>query len=163
MFYDRHAVALLAFFARRVGGVADAADLTSETFVAAFLARHRYRDTGAPASAWLFGIARRQLSHYRRHRRVSERHRRRLGMEPVLLPEHELREVEELVDLQGFRESVRAGLDALPRRQRDAVRLRVVDELPYADVAAALSCSQGAARVLVCRGLSRLTELMEEP
>jgi hypothetical protein len=58
IFYDRHAERLLTYFARRTWDAQEAADLTAETFAAAFAARRRYRDTGAPAFAWLLGIAR---------------------------------------------------------------------------------------------------------
>jgi DNA-directed RNA polymerase specialized sigma24 family protein len=48
IFYDRHAENLLTYFARRTWDAQEAADLTAETFAAAFAARRRYRDTGAP-------------------------------------------------------------------------------------------------------------------
>src|SRR5215472_4243375 len=62
IFYDRHVSALLSFFYRRTASAQLAADLTAETFANAFLSRARYRNTGAPARAWLLGIARHELS-----------------------------------------------------------------------------------------------------
>jgi RNA polymerase sigma factor (sigma-70 family) len=47
-------------------------------------------------------------------------------------------------------------LDALPETQREAIRLRVVDDLTYDDVAVALGTTPAAARVRVHRGLSAL-------
>jgi len=47
-------------------------------------------------------------------------------------------------------------LDALPETQREAVRLRVVDQLEYDEVAVALGTSTAAARVRVHRGLATL-------
>jgi DNA-directed RNA polymerase specialized sigma24 family protein len=44
-FYDRHAEPLLGFFARRTWDAQEAADLTAETFAAAFASRRRYRDS----------------------------------------------------------------------------------------------------------------------
>jgi DNA-directed RNA polymerase specialized sigma24 family protein len=84
-FYDRHAGVVLAFFMRRTGWPQLAADLTAETFAAAFISRRRYRDTGAPALAWLLGIARHQLGTALRRERVEERARKRLGLERVEL------------------------------------------------------------------------------
>jgi RNA polymerase sigma-70 factor (ECF subfamily) len=49
-----------------------------------------------------------------------------------------------------------SAVDGLPAEQRDAVRLRVVEELSYEDVAAQLGCSPGAARTRVSRGLRQL-------
>ena len=45
--------------------------------------------------------------------------------------------------------------------ERDAVRLRVLEELDYRTIAARLGCSEGAARGRVHRGLVRLAQLME--
>ena len=71
-FYDRHAAAVAAFFVRRTGCPHLAADLTAETFAAAFVSRRRYRDTGAPALAWLLGIARHQLGTALRQEQVEQ-------------------------------------------------------------------------------------------
>ena len=49
-------------------------------------------------------------------------------------------------------------LDALPPSQREAVRLRVIQELAYEQIAVALGTSAAAARVRVHRGLAVLRE-----
>ena len=58
-------------------------------------------------------------------------------------------------------------LDELPAGQLEAIRLRVVDELVYDDVARELGTSTEAARVRVHRGLQtlrlRLRQRMETP
>jgi RNA polymerase sigma-70 factor, ECF subfamily len=56
-FYRRHAAAMLTYLRYRTGSVELAADLTADVFAAAFESRRRYRQTGEPARAWLFGIA----------------------------------------------------------------------------------------------------------
>src|SRR5829696_5071873 len=62
LLYDRHAATVLAYFQRRTACAESAADLTAETFAAAFCSRRRYRDTGVPAIAWILGIARHLLA-----------------------------------------------------------------------------------------------------
>lgn len=47
-------------------------------------------------------------------------------------------------------------LAGLPASQVDTLRLRVMEDLPYSEVARRLGCSEGAARVRVSRGLARL-------
>ena len=162
-FYDRHAVALLAFFARRTADPQAAADLTAETFAAAFVSRRRYRDTGAPAFAWLLGIGRHQLASALRRGRIEDRARRRLGVARAELDDAALERIEELAALDDLRPRVAAALDALPDGTADAVTLRVAEELSYAEVARRLGCSEGAARVRVARGLTRLADLLEAP
>ncbi|HEY4094863.1 MAG TPA: RNA polymerase sigma factor, partial [Baekduia sp.] len=54
-------------------------------------------------------------------------------------------------------------LDTLPPSQREAVRLRVLEDLEYAEVAAQLGTSPSAARVRVHRGLSALRARLRTP
>jgi RNA polymerase sigma-70 factor (ECF subfamily) len=154
--YRRHVRAVLTWFTRRTGCAETAADLTAETFAAAFVARRRYEDRGAPVIAWLFGIARRQLGSYARRRRVDQRARRKLGIERTLPDADDLERIEQLADLEPWRTQVRAALAQLPEPSAEAVRLRVVDELPFKVVAARLDVSEGAARVRVLRALTTL-------
>lgn len=53
-------------------------------------------------------------------------------------------------------------LQALPARQRAALVLRYYDDLPDADIAAALRCRQGTVRSLVSRGLASLRSAMRQ-
>ena len=46
---------------------------------------------------------------------------------------------------------------ALPKDQRRALELRIVEQLDYEEVAGRLGCSQNAARLRVSRGLRALT------
>jgi DNA-directed RNA polymerase specialized sigma24 family protein len=71
--YDRWAERLLAYFYRRVFDPEVAADLLAETFAVAYERRHRFRDMGRPGSAWLFGIAQKELAHWARHRAAEQR------------------------------------------------------------------------------------------
>jgi RNA polymerase sigma factor (sigma-70 family) len=56
-----------------------------------------------------------------------------------------------------------AALDELPEEQRDALRLRVVDDLDYSAVAEVLGTTPGAARVRVHRALGALRGRLTNP
>lgn len=159
-FYDRHVEAVLAFFYRRTADAEVAADLTSETFAQAFLSRKRYRDTGAPARAWLFAVGRRQLSRLLRKGAVEDRARRRLHIERVAVDDESLGRIEELADLKPAMDAMREAAATLSPAVAEAVALKVVAELPYAEVAQRLGCSEGAARVRVSRGLNTIHEML---
>ena len=161
VFYDRHVRAVLAFFYRRTACPQTAADLAAETFAAAFAARRRYRDQGAPALAWLLGIARHQFSGALRRRRVDDRARRRLGMQRIELDDVSLERIEELADMAALRQEIDEALGALTPKLAEAVSLRVALELPYAEVARRIGCTEGTARVRVARGLDKLAQLLE--
>jgi RNA polymerase sigma factor (sigma-70 family) len=122
------------------------------------LASPRYRDDGAPAVAWVLGIARNKLRMSRRRRRIEDRARRRLGYQPVALDDDDLERVDRLA---GDGE-VGALVESLPEHERDAVRRRVLEEQSYEQIAGELRCSEMVVRKRVSRGLARLRERYEE-
>ncbi|MGH9891998.1 MAG: RNA polymerase sigma factor [bacterium] len=150
--YDEHASSLLAFLARRVHEADAALDLTAETFAQAYAARHRFRgDTDAAATSWLYTIARRQLARYLRGGRAERRALARLGISVPQLTEGEVSRIEELADLERLRTVIRAELERLSASQREALRLRLFEDLPYPLVARRLGISEEAARARVSR------------
>lgn len=156
-FYRRHLSAVLGFFLRRTGDPELTADLTAETFAAALLAAERYRPGERPALAWLYGIAAHKLSDSRRRRRVADRARRRLALEPIAIEDEDIARVHELADS----DAAQRALAQLPVQQRDAVLARVVDELSYPEIATVMRCSEMVARQRVSRGLRALRDRIE--
>jgi RNA polymerase sigma factor (sigma-70 family) len=159
--YERYATPVHGYHLRRCGDPDAAHDLTAETFAQAWLARARYRDqAGGSAGPWLFGIARHVLAASVRRRRLERSACERLGILERLdrapataVPEE--RWLDEPADGAG-------PLDALPAGQREAVRLRVIDDLSYDDVADRLGTTPLGARVRVSRGLSTLRQRMTD-
>ena len=121
--------------------------------------RRRFRDVGAPGAAWLYGIAAKELAHWFRRQEVERRAIRRLAIEVPPLDDESIARIEALADVD--REALAAALEQMGRGERDAVELRVVEEMGYAEIAARLECTEAAARVRVHRGLARLNRLME--
>lgn len=162
--YARHSQPILIFLARRVLDPEVALDLTAESFAQAFVSRRRFRGkTDAEAEAWLYAIARHELSRYLRRGRAEGRALAKLGVEVTALSETEHARVEELADLAELRKSVVAGLNEISEDQRAALELRVIRELPYPQVALELGVSEEAARARVSRGLKALARVLEAP
>ncbi|HEY2777024.1 MAG TPA: sigma-70 family RNA polymerase sigma factor [Gaiellaceae bacterium] len=150
--YDRYAEQVHGYHLRRTRDAHAAHDLTAETFAQAWLARRRFRDrAGGSAGPWLFGIARNLLAQSVRRRRIELKACERIGVLERLDEPRATAEPDEIW-LEGLDEA----MAELPAGERDAVELRVLDGLPYDEVAADLSTSEGAARVRVARGLGRL-------
>jgi RNA polymerase sigma factor (sigma-70 family) len=157
--YSRHATAIHGWFQARAPESV-VLDLTAETFAQAALSLRRFRDLAdGSAAPWLYGIARNLLRRYAEHERVDARARARLGV-PLSVDD----------DLERFVERERAtrllpdltqALAALSPAQREAVRLRIVDELPYEQVAGRLGCTALAARLRVLRGLGSLNRALK--
>jgi RNA polymerase sigma-70 factor (ECF subfamily) len=70
-------------------------------------------------------------------------------------------ELERVVDLAALRQEIANALSTLSRERQQAVRLRIVDGLAYADVADRLGCSEQTARAHVSRGLRRMAQALE--
>ena len=162
--YEAKAQDLLVFILRRTFDVEVARDLTAETFAQAFEHRGRFRgQTDAEAEAWLYGIARHQLGRYARKGIIQRRAVDRLGVDVPAVSDEDHQRVVELAGLADLRESVADAFSTLPPEQRDALRLRVVDERTYRDVAAALGVSEETARARVSRALRRIADVIDLP
>ncbi len=144
----------LASWLRREVGPAAAEDLLAETLARAWYARRRFRDPGTgSAGAWLQGIARNLVRDYRRRGAIETQARRRLRLPLEVAP---IDEAEERVSAQLTYGGIGALVDALPDGQRDALRLRVVDELEYEEIGRRLAIDTTTARTRVHRALKAL-------
>ena len=153
--YLRHRAQLYAWFQSRLPE-AEASELTAELFAQVALSLRRFRDQAdGSAAPWLYGIAKNLLRRYHEQGRLETAARRRLGM-PIRSYELETEEVERRLDAGALRPELASALGALPQEQREALELRVVQERPYEQIAAALGCTETAARLRVMRALGRL-------
>jgi RNA polymerase sigma-70 factor (ECF subfamily) len=108
----------------------------------------------AKFTTWLHQLARnRSVDHLRRVRSTTSRE----AVEPS--------PAERMSSLVASRHAVRQLLDQLPPRYRDAVLLRDVEHLPYADVATRLGRNLNTVKAHVARGRALLAGLVdrEEP
>ena len=161
VFYRRHVDAVLSFFRVRTGNPELAADLMAETFAAALLAAPRFKPRREPAVAWLFTIARRKLIDSWRRGRVEDAARRKLGLQPMELDDGGLARIDSLVDESRDPLPLTALMERLPQDQRDALRLRVLDEREYAEIAREMECSEAVVRQRVSRATRTLREMRE--
>ena len=162
--YRTHSRSILIFLARRTYDPETALDLTAETFAQAYEGRRRFRGaTEEDVAAWLFGIARHVLARYLRRGSAERRALTRLGVEVPSLEPDDLVRIVELAGLDELRGAVARELGALSEEHREALRLRVVEELSYDDVAQRLSITEPAARARVSRGLRTLGRALDPP
>lgn len=163
LFYRQHAARIHGWLSRETGSPDLATDLTAETFAQALLGLRRFRgrEEGS-GTAWLFGIGHNLLRRHRRKGRVEHSARRRLGMslEPYqseLTPES----IDERLSAAGQGPALRRAIVGLPAGQRAAIELRVLQDLPYDEVAERLGCTPTTARMRVSRGLRAMHDEIE--
>jgi RNA polymerase sigma-70 factor (ECF subfamily) len=122
----------------------------------------RFRgSTDAEAAGWLYSIARHQLALFFRRGTAERRALERLGLERPPADEELLAEIEKRAQLDVLRSELSVALATLSDPIREAVRLRVVEERPYPDIARALRISEQAARARVSRGLAALAGVLD--
>lgn len=123
-----------------------AEDVVAETFLRAWKGLPRYKDTGAPFSAWLYAIA--------RHVVVDEV-RRRVRTEPrKQVPDQPVEEAG--VD----RIALARVIERLPGEQRKVIEMKYLLQMRNAEVAAALGKTIGAVNALQGRALRNLRDLL---
>lgn len=154
---------VLGWFRRRTACPHTAAELTDETFVQALASLARFDPERGTGRGWVFGIAGNLYRRWLRTGRVRDDACRRLAASVPDAWEDDVGRVDDRVDGVALRGSLATALAGLPPATRAAVVMRVVDESPYADIAARLRCTEGNARVRVARGLGRLGATVGDP
>jgi RNA polymerase sigma factor (sigma-70 family) len=160
--YRSEGESVLIFLTRRTWDGETALELTAETFAVA-LRSWRRLSTLAPEQqrAWLFTVARRLLARYLRRAKVERRAIRRLGMQLPDVGQDDLLLIERRAGLPELRQTLERELSRLSDGQRDALRLRVLEERSYEEMALALGISEQTARSRVSRGLRALSRALE--
>jgi RNA polymerase sigma factor (sigma-70 family) len=160
--YRRESEGVLVFFTRHTFDSEIALDLTAETFAQAYIGWKRLRGRSSEErQAWLYTIARRQLSRYLRRGRVERDALVRLGIQVPVMHEDDLRLIEQRAELADLRGALGEELVRLSSQQRRALELRVVQERPYEEVAREMGISEPAARARVSRGLRALGRALD--
>jgi len=147
--YERYAQDVLRFAFYLTGNRAEAEDITSETFVRAWIESDAIRVN--TVKAYLFMIARNLHVDWRRR----ENRRGMLDGEPAHPAPNPETESGDLSELR----AVVGALQQLPEMDRSALVLRAQHDMAYEAIAEVLRISPGAARVKVHRARIRLAEV----
>ncbi|PZG15865.1 SigE family RNA polymerase sigma factor [Micromonospora craterilacus] len=142
-FVRTRSVALLRVAYLLTGDRHAAEDLLQEVLEQLYLRWRRVRSS--PEAYARRALVNRSINRWRRRARRPEQ---ALGDHDRVARDH--------ADDVALRQAVVAALRDLPVRQRAAVVLRYLEDLPTADVAAALGCSEGTVKSHTSRGLARL-------
>src|SRR5262245_61069799 len=143
--YRAMAQSTLVFFTRRTADPEIARDLWAETWARAYESRMRFRgSTGGEREGWVMGIGRKVLASYYKRGTVHRRAMARLELERPPLTDADLERIERAAGLDLLREELGRALADLPGAQQEALRLRVVDGLDYAEVARRMGVNEDA-------------------
>ncbi len=175
-FIETNRPALLAFLQRRIGAhlrkKVEPEDILQDVSVEAVRALGKTEIGDRDPLNWLFHISERKIIDA--HRRFFASQKRDASREAAMGGDaggggglEHLLIASMTTPSQAFSRDQKqlrmlAALESLPEEQREALRLRYLVGLPSKEIAERLSKSDGAVRVMLSRGLSRLQQLMVE-
>jgi RNA polymerase sigma factor (sigma-70 family) len=153
--FDRHAQAVYNHLFRRTADWAEAEDLTSAVFLAAWRRRAEIELDRDSALPWLLGVANRSLSNTRRRLRRAEALFHRLVVQDEPVRDH-ADEAAERVDDERRMSEVRRAVARLPKHEREVVELCVWSGLDQQAAATALGVAVGTVKSRLFRARKRL-------
>lgn len=158
MLYDHYQASVYRFLYYRLGSVALAEDLMSETFFRALRSMGSFRWQGKDFGAWLMTIARNLTAdHYKAGRT-------RLEYATEDMSPHDSAtdgpETEVLASLTN--DALLTALKQLPAEQQECLVMRFLQGLSIAETAKVLGRSDGAVKQLQLRGVRNLAKLLPE-
>lgn len=153
--YRLHVNNIYYYILSRVRNSADAEDLTSQTFITALENRHRLRNP-EKFTPWLYSIARNKANDYFRRaaRRTLQPLEDDLSPTPSPDPQESQLKHEKLLDIERL-------VSQLSPSEQDYLRLRLIAELPFAEIAQVMRQSETRVKKSYYRLLERLQAQME--
>jgi len=156
--FEEHRDRVYSTALRLTGRRHDAEDLVAEAFLRAYRSLsgfdHERLETLQPR-AWLTAIV---VNQWRNQRRTASRRPATVSSNAFPDADHVdvLPGVEHRVEVHADGDRLAAMLVGLPERQRIAVVLRYIGDLPVGEVAEVMGCPTGTVKSLISRGLARL-------
>lgn len=151
----RHGDRLNSYMARRVGQQT-AEDLSATLWLQAFESRRDFDATRGTVVGWLYGIARHQISRYRRTAGRRLRAIAQLGGREKLRADAQPRIVDEAIAAVDLN-AVLDALSALSNEDREILELFVWEQLSYEEIAQVLGLRLGTVKSRLSRARGRLT------
>ena len=166
--YRRHARGIYGYLASRVGDPFVSEDLTSEVFECALEGLPRYEQRGPSIGSWLYRIAHDRLTDHLRRRAqrptlpLDERlvGELTLSAQGPLVQEGFAQQVDARLGDEQLATAMAAAIAQLTPEQQQVIALRFYADLKLAEIAFVMDKSTEAIKMLQCRALMRLRELV---
>jgi RNA polymerase sigma factor (sigma-70 family) len=141
------------YFEKRGIDSQTSSDLAQDVLIVAFKGIHELRDPVA-FSGWIFGTARNKLLRHLENKRKSPRQFD--DTTPAVADETPSGE-HQAIDIE-VRTKLRETLEELPPQMRACVKLSIVEELPYQEIAGRLGITESTVKVQIHRARKELAK-----
>ena len=155
---EKHRSSVIRFLYRMVQNQAVAEELAQEVFLRVYRSRSTYEPT-AKFTTWLFRIATHLALNALRdgkNQRLETRLEEEWSDAPACQVSDARPSAEQSMVRQARLEEIRRAVAGLPDKQRAAVLMHKYEEMEYAQIARALSCSESAVKSLLFRAYETL-------
>jgi len=147
---QRYERPLIRYAHGHTGNLEDARDIVQDVFLK--LSQHLDTLDHEKLAPWLFTVCRnRALDHHRKHQRLVVMETETLDLEAAADPAPN-----DAMETRETATALRALIEALPTRQREAVRLKFIAGLDYQEISAAMQTSIGNVGYLIHHGVAAL-------
>ena len=152
--YERYVNRVYNYIYYRTGNHQDAEDLTARTFFRALKHIGRYKDRGAPFSAYLYRIAHNLVANWHR----DTKRRQVLPFDELVTPNARRDEPPSVTEDREVQDRLLRVVHALPADRQELVILKFVEQMSNADIARVMGRTEGAIKSLYHRTLISLRE-----
>ncbi len=154
--YDNTCQSLFNFLCYQTGNREAARDLLQETYLTALEKLDSYQGAGT-LLGWLRTVALRKCLDWRRRVKLRFQRMTELARDYSHLSDSSTQET-----FPGLGDGLQHALDRLTSRQRAALLLRELEDLPFAEIASNLGCSEATARVHHHRACTKLRQWLKQ-
>jgi RNA polymerase sigma-70 factor (ECF subfamily) len=147
--YDEHIEAIFRYVLRRVADVAEAEDLTAQTFYKALRSFWRFRLSGGNASAWLYRIATNEINNHYRNRKTTH------GVDPATVTA-ERNDAEKELAVSRMYLDLHQALRSLDPGDQALIVLRYFEQKSYDEISTILRRRPGTLAMRANRALKKL-------
>ena len=155
--YRRYVQPIYNYIFHRTGNEEDAEDLTANTFYQALVHIGRYKDRGAPFSAWLYRIAHNLVANWHR----DQNRRRMLRLDGLPLRERIRQSPDQMAERRDEEEALMEAVRRLPADRQMLLILKFSEGLSNAQIGEIMGRSEGAIKSLYHRTLVALRADLE--
>ncbi|MFT4053708.1 MAG: RNA polymerase sigma factor [Novosphingobium sp.] len=155
-----HREAVYRFVRGYTGNETEALDVTQDSFVAAFLALHRY-DPACPFRAWILRIARNKCHDWARRRAVRRLFAFALPLEEAIAIADEAQGPDAAFASRREVADIHSAIAALPAALKEPLLLCAIEGMSQEEAGATLGISRKAVETRIYRARQKLSHLVE--
>ncbi len=162
--YNNHYQTIFNYCFRRTGDFDISRDISSETFLKAYLSYSKFRWKGVPVINWLYRIAGNEIKRHYRARKFQAKLIESIYLEQQFsnnshLDDERLAAQTELEKNEKFRQ-IQQCIQQLPQSYQEVLVLKYFEQMTIKEIALIVGKREGTVKSLLSRGKAKLREMM---